>query len=587
MTLILNGTTGITSPGGDVSVSQALSGNLTFTGTGNRITGDFSNATIANRVAFQTSTANSATIISAAPNGTGVNTLLELYGASDLANSAVLRLACAPFSSEAAIASIIRGTGTYLPMTFYTGGSERVRIDTSGNVGIGTISPITTNARLSLKASGDYDAGLAIGSNASASNWARLDFKNTNAASPAILYQTESGQFNIRTDGAYAIAFETNGGNERMRIGNTGDISIGATVASNTLRYFDIYNSDTGASAGAIQRLITSNVANSGNVSVDIVKYKSGGFIINNNETNAAAFTAFGVGASERMRITSGGNVGIGTAGNATVRLDVSGATNNYAAAFYANTGSGVTAGLNSYGLAIGGNVSGGSAEVNIVYGSAGAGLDFSSYNGTTVTPRMRLDSSGNLLVGTTSVNGRISSVPKSGFAPALTAGTWATDAGVSSSGSFGGGFSWIDGSGGYCAWVDDGGTDFNIAGGLTSNAVANGVFLNGYAATSWSARSDERLKQNLKPITDALNKTCSLRAVTGAYKNFPDEQQAFLLAQDVQKVLPEAVCVADKRSPEQYLGLAYTQVIPLLVAALQELKAEVDSLKAQLQGAA
>jgi hypothetical protein len=192
----------------------------------------------------------------------------------------------------------------------------------------------------------------------------------------------------------------------------------------------------------------------------------------------------------------------------------------------------------------------------------------------------MRIDSSGNLLVGTTTVNGRISSVAKSGFAPGITAGTWSSSAGMSVTGSFGGGFSWIDGGGGYCAWAENGGADFNIAGGLTGNAVANGVFLNGFSATSWSSRSDERLKQNLQPITDALNKTCSLRAVTGAYKNFPDEQQAFLLAQDVQKVLPEAVCVADKRSSEQYLGLAYTQIIPLLVAAIQELKAEIDLLK-------
>jgi hypothetical protein len=48
---------------------------------------------------------------------------------------------------------------------------------------------------------------------------------------------------------------------------------------------------------------------------------------------------------------------------------------------------------------------------------------------------------------------------------------------------------------------------------------------------------------------------------------------------------LPEAVSEAeDKEGP--VLGLSYTEVIPLLVAAIKELKAEVDSLKSQLKGA-
>ena len=336
----------------------------------------------------------------------------------------------------------------------------------------------------------------------------------------------------------------------------------------------------------------------------------------------AADTIAASTAGTERMRIDSAGNVGIGTSSPSGI-LDARGAV------YLGNTSTGTTtfvrgapnwnfAGLNVIRNAAntstprliampldGDNLASTTiGEYNAIWGAYDSSPTTSStssaLNGAMVygayaghrwfnngSERMRIDTSGNLLVGTTSINGRISSVPKSGFAPAATAGTWSSSAGMSSSGDYGGGFSWVDGSGGYCAWVDDGGTDFNIAGGLIGNVVANGVFLNGFAATSWSARSDERLKQNLKPITDALNKTCSLRAVTGAYKNFPDEQQAFLLAQDVQKVLPEAVCVADKRSPEQYLGLAYTQVIPLLVAALQELKAEVDSLKAQLQGAA
>ena len=45
--------------------------NLNFGGTGRRITGDFSNATVANRVGFQSSTTNGNTYVLAVPNGTG------------------------------------------------------------------------------------------------------------------------------------------------------------------------------------------------------------------------------------------------------------------------------------------------------------------------------------------------------------------------------------------------------------------------------------------------------------------------------------------------------------------------------------
>jgi hypothetical protein len=105
-----------------------------------------------------------------------------------------------------------------------------------------------------------------------------------------------------------------------------GNVTIGTNDAGDTLRYLDIQNTNSSANAGAILRLITRNVADSGNTPVDIVKYKTGGFTISNAETNAAAFTSFNVGASERLRIDSSGNVGIGTA-SPSRQLTVSGAS--------------------------------------------------------------------------------------------------------------------------------------------------------------------------------------------------------------------------------------------------------------------
>jgi len=112
------------------------SGNLTFTGTGNRITGDFSNGTLANRVAFQTSTTNSNSIIPVIPNGTATTSAIQLFNNSDANNASQADLRVVG-STDVRLASAVAGTGTHLPLTMYTNGSERLRIDTSGNVLVG------------------------------------------------------------------------------------------------------------------------------------------------------------------------------------------------------------------------------------------------------------------------------------------------------------------------------------------------------------------------------------------------------------------------------------------------------------------
>lgn len=115
--------------------------------------------------------------------------------------------------------------------------------------------------------------------------------------------------------------------------------------------------------------------------------------------------------------------------------------------------------------------------------------------------------------------------------------------------------------------------------GGLVIYNTSGGVVL-GVSATSWASYSDERMKTNLQPITEGLNKVSTLRAVTGRY--LTDEENVsrpFLIAQDVEQVLPEAV---ETGNPDA-LSLRYTEVIPLLVAALKESKERIEALEAEV----
>lgn len=105
------------------------SGDIVLSGSGNRITGDFSNTTVANRLMFQTSTGTFTDIGALGPNA-AQSAGWTAYLGDDPTNTSRTRMLAT--SIDARFESGITGTGTYLPMTFYTGGSERMRIATDG-----------------------------------------------------------------------------------------------------------------------------------------------------------------------------------------------------------------------------------------------------------------------------------------------------------------------------------------------------------------------------------------------------------------------------------------------------------------------
>lgn len=90
------------------------------------------------------------------------------------------------------------------------------------------------------------------------------------------------GTITLNSAGALALA-----GTTSITL-NGADVQIGnASSVVNGLRYLNVYNTDTGASAGAVLRLISSNAAGDGVANLDIVKYKTGGVVYNNTQSGA------------------------------------------------------------------------------------------------------------------------------------------------------------------------------------------------------------------------------------------------------------------------------------------------------------
>ena len=124
--------------------------------------------------------------------------------------------------------------------------------------------------------------------------------------------------------------------------------------------------------------------------------------------------------------------------------------------------------------------------------------------------------------------------------------------------------------------------TGLNVAGSATiSGTLTVTGFIKSAADITAYYTSDERLKTQVEKIDNALAKTVSLDGVTFNWNDLAvdkdtTERESGVLAQQVLLALPEAVTERENG----YLAVRYEKLVPLLIEAIKELKAEVDALK-------
>jgi hypothetical protein len=460
------------------------------------------------------------------------------YAGFELAVADTLTAAFIATTTETRLAA--RGASNN--MTFEVNTIERMRIDTSGNVGIGTSSPAST--------------AVAAGSLTVNGVLAVKSYLSSNQSDAGII-EYNSGKMTLRPYGATAgsgyLAFNTGGGGgtadaERMRIDSSGNVVIGSTSA---IGNFSVVTPD-GVSA---RRLAVGH--QSGYPS--LFSRDSDGTTVTSGfwDAQQQIFTNAG---TERMRIDSSGNVGIGnSAPGATLTLQ---AANNFPFIHWNNSSNTQIAFAGWHG----GSGGGGDFRMGTVSTTAFA---FQTNN----AERMRIDSTGKFQVGTTSSAysgaNAISEAEGGSFAASLLSNTggisYATLYVFNKSTS---GDNELVQFGTEGTWTGRGSITYNRVAGLVA----------------YNTTSDYRAKDIIGSVTDAGETIDALKVYKGVMKG-ATQSRPMLIAHEAQEVTPYAVTgekdAVNEDGTDKYQQIDHSTLIPLLIAEIQSLRARV----AQLEG--
>jgi len=520
-------------------------------------------------------------------------------------------------------------------MRFTVNASEQMRIDNSGNIGIGTTSPAY---ELDVKSASSSVASLRVLGNGAASEL--LIETTTNNANGTIKFgDTDDNDIGYIQYGHSAnyLRFGTNA-NERMRIDSSGRVGIGtsspghaldvvgtgtpaieatctaghfAIEASTPYDYVAKFSSTDAGAAIIIQDNSSTNHANRINVSGNVMQFVT------------AATTAVTIDASQQVGIgttspTNHINTGTffkpdsngkfltlnGGANGSFIMLESSTTTDDdQVGGVYWNRTQGQAdahkqvAGIDVIQVAYGPN--------NVLEGGTMRFFTKPSGSGSN-TPRMQIDHNGNILIGTTAIidqsrnltniasyaGGTVKITSASMIRNSsnndlfnyssnnLTVGdaseedaveqlNLTTMAGVANV--------FIDGNNEYVGFFGTGNSSWEAR--IASNGTMH--LDSTLTQNSGSIGSDIKLKKNIQPIESALDTVEKLRGVHFEWKKSGKEAIGFI-AQEVEEILPQLVQEADLlgEEDETFKSLDYVSIIPILVEAIKEQQEEIEQLK-------
>jgi hypothetical protein len=442
-----------------------------------------------------------------------------------------------------------------------------------------------------LKANVDGSAAIQVGgvdaitlTSAGAASFVTspMTIQGGSAAAPSLTFSgdTNTGIFSPAAD---TIAF-TEGGVESMRIDASGNLLLGTTTASANFYIYNAPISYAGLNATAIFSSSASQSTGTGGLIAFEGKYTSGGALANfaaigglkenSTDNNYSGYLGFytrsnGSLPAERARIDSSGRFMVGTTGSSSAGINIG---NQYGGVNLAGGGGSYANWGGSYGIWPWNNV-------GLGIGSAAA-IGFVVNGGTDAA---RIDSSGRLIV-----NG------DNGFTNTIKFSA------VSDAGGSNGTFMFKNSAGNnqWTGWVWNAGTSGDgllIQFGTETAFTGRGsiTYNRGAGLIAFNTTSDYRTKDIHGPVINALTTINGLKPYMGTMKGATVQRPMFV-AHETQEVAPYAVTgekdALDKDGNPQYQQMDHSTLIPLLTAAIQELKAELDATKAEvalLKGAA